>query len=581
MSKNFRQIYVTILFLGAIIACCVATSHAQDTDWTGGADTNFFNDANWDNTAPNTISEVGIIDSVDVNQVAIIDAGTGTVSLDGINLGEFVGGGNVIQNGGVLLFDGFSTTKIGGDGANPSSWIMNNDALILYDGPFDGGGLGYGLDGQDGSDFDVGNGTSVVNFELHDTAILRIADDLKISDNGADNNATVLLDGNAQITVGSGTSIGDDGLGTLTIAGNARYVSGNSAGPGNTAEGYTNEGYVAMHDANINVKDNGRLWIRTLQHRGGEAHITIENNAQFEIFDVFFNASPELGVSTILGDVNGNERTSELSEDPGNKATITIKNSGVMTVDSNVGGSSWTGLAISGGKNRGGNGGGGETLIDIQDQGTFIVQQDLNMTLGFDVDATSTLKVRGPDAIVQVNGDLRMALDEFDDENPGSASLHAVITAATHSTIEVGGNINIDNGELIVELDGFTPIGGESYQLIDAGSITGTAFSSEDFSLASLLDGLSWEVALDGSSVLLNVIGELTSLPGDFDVDNDTDGSDFLLWQRDPGVGNLSDWQTGYGLSASTVATAAVPEPSTLLLLISVFGLGLSTKKRR
>ena len=35
---------------------------------------------------------------------------------------------------------------------------MNNNAVLLYDGPLSGGGAGYGLDGLRGKDFDVGNG---------------------------------------------------------------------------------------------------------------------------------------------------------------------------------------------------------------------------------------------------------------------------------------------------------------------------------------------------------------------------------------------------------------------------------------
>ena len=32
-------------------------------------------------------------------------------------------------------------------------------------------------------------------------------------------------------------------------------------------------------------------------------------------------------------------------------------------------------------------------------------------------------------------------------------------------------------------------------------------------------------------------------LNGDFDADGDVDGRDFLLWQRDPGIGDLASWQ--------------------------------------
>lgn len=56
--------------------------------------------------------------------------------------------------------------------------------------------------------------------------------------------------------------------------------------------------------------------------------------------------------------------------------------------------------------------------------------------------------------------------------------------------------------------------------------------------------------------------------PGDFNNDGNVDGRDFLLWQRDSSVGNLSDWQTNYGGGGLVAAVAAVPEPSTALLIV-------------
>jgi hypothetical protein len=57
------------------------------------------------------------------------------------------------------------------------------------------------------------------------------------------------------------------------------------------------------------------------------------------------------------------------------------------------------------------------------------------------------------------------------------------------------------------------------------------------------------------------------TLAGDFDLDGDVDGRDFLAWQRNPSVGNLSDWQTNYGFGALTAASTAVPEPGSVILL--------------
>lgn len=63
--------------------------------------------------------------------------------------------------------------------------------------------------------------------------------------------------------------------------------------------------------------------------------------------------------------------------------------------------------------------------------------------------------------------------------------------------------------------------------------------------------------------------------PGDFDDDGDVDGRDFLIWQRGGSTtplsaGDLADWQTNYGVGP-LAALSAVPEPSSILLLGSVF----------
>src|SRR5690606_23129308 len=59
---------------------------------------------------------------------------------------------------------------------------------------------------------------------------------------------------------------------------------------------------------------------------------------------------------------------------------------------------------------------------------------------------------------------------------------------------------------------------------------------------------------------------ELPSLPGDFDMDGDVDGADFLSWQRGNSPnplssGDLADWESNFGATALTAAVA-VPEPS-------------------
>jgi len=68
--------------------------------------------------------------------------------------------------------------------------------------------------------------------------------------------------------------------------------------------------------------------------------------------------------------------------------------------------------------------------------------------------------------------------------------------------------------------------------------------------------------------------------PGDFDSDEDVDGADFLLWQRDMGVGNLADWEANFGTVAAVGAASAVPEPTTIALALFA-GCGLLCTQRK
>jgi len=75
-------------------------------------------------------------------------------------------------------------------------------------------------------------------------------------------------------------------------------------------------------------------------------------------------------------------------------------------------------------------------------------------------------------------------------------------------------------------------------------------------------------------------------LVGDFDVDGDTDGTDFLKWQRGevsspPSVSDLSAWEANFGTTAPPLAALAeVPEPSAVLLGAMASLIGFSIRRR-
>jgi hypothetical protein len=74
--------------------------------------------------------------------------------------------------------------------------------------------------------------------------------------------------------------------------------------------------------------------------------------------------------------------------------------------------------------------------------------------------------------------------------------------------------------------------------------------------------------------------------PGDFDLDTDVDGADFLLWQQGFGTtydaADLADWQANFGLPAAAAAIGTIPEPGSALLAASgAVALGLAIRRKR
>jgi fibronectin-binding autotransporter adhesin len=129
-------------------------------------------------------------------------------------------------------------------------------------------------------------------------------------------------------------------------------------------------------------------------------------------------------------------------------------------------------------------------------------------------------------------------------------------------------------GTLAVSLiNGFAPAAGSSFDILDfiPGNLSGT-FAS--LSLPSLAAGLTWNISQLYMNGLLSVVS--VGLPGDYNNNGVVDAADYVVWRKGLGTtytqSDYNVWRTHFGQTAGSGAgastNAAVPEPTTLVLLM-------------
>ncbi len=85
-----------------------------------------------------------------------------------------------------------------------------------------------------------------------------------------------------------------------------------------------------------------------------------------------------------------------------------------------------------------------------------------------------------------------------------------------------------------------------------------------------LLQEASEAVADSWYTAWIDAGSPTTFLPvaeGDFNGDGYIDGQDFLIWQRTPTIGDLSDWQANFSATPGAVGATNVPEARGFLLM--------------
>jgi hypothetical protein len=132
-------------------------------------------------------------------------------------------------------------------------------------------------------------------------------------------------------------------------------------------------------------------------------------------------------------------------------------------------------------------------------------------------------------------------------------------------------------GLLDITLGDFMPWPGDSFEFLFADSFFGSFSNATIGSRFDTSDGTgSFQLDIDPMSGSLILSGfEVSVSKGDFDLDGDADGRDFLKWQRGESpkpfsASDLADWKTNFGtVTPPSTASMAVPEPASRLLLFA------------
>jgi hypothetical protein len=131
-----------------------------------------------------------------------------------------------------------------------------------------------------------------------------------------------------------------------------------------------------------------------------------------------------------------------------------------------------------------------------------------------------------------------------------------------HDKLSIAGDVSLDGALEVSLINSFTPIAGQSFNILDwLGTRTG-AFSS--LTLPTLA-GLAWDTSQLYTDGVLAVA--VAGLPGDFNDDGTIDAADYVVWRKTGGPpGDYSTWQENFGrtLSGNGSSSAFSPPPSAL-----------------
>lgn len=201
------------------------------------------------------------------------------------------------------------------------------------------------------------------------------------------------------------------------------------------------------------------------------------------------------------------------------------------------------------------------------------------LTFGLFADDNAALHIAGQ-SFTAVGGNVNAQL-----VNPEGLSDQWVVADYRSGNTNALGLITLPEGTYSFEAFQLEEGGGSGLEVwVAAGDQLATGFNSGAFAPLTI-DTLP-NFFLPANQGLGLVAGPGTGPvlgPGDFDSDGDVDGNDFLVWQRGGSpnplsAADLTTWKANFG---NPGGAAAVPEPSTIGLILTALTAGIAARLRR
>jgi fibronectin-binding autotransporter adhesin len=199
-----------------------------------------------------------------------------------------------------------------------------------------------------------------------------------------------------------------------------------------------------------------------------------------------------------------------------------------------------------------------------------------------------------PDAVLGGTGNIAGNVTNNGTIAPGSG----IGTLTMTNNVTMGANSN-----LAVELFGTAAdklvVGGNlDLSNVDSLNVTGNGNGSSWIiatyagTLAGIFDNVTSGFSVDygtGSNSQITLMALVDDLPGDWNDDGKVDAADYVTWRKNPSSsggdpGGYNTWRQNFGRSAGSGALNAdvvVPEPTSLLILLTVTGLPAACARRR